>query len=208
MATYGDMQGRIADELARTDLTTQIQTCILRAIRFYERRKWWFNERRTLTFPTVAAQEYYAAAANADIPNITRIDTIMLLKGTDRFMLDRQNWDYIEALSITSTLSGEPTDYAYYGQSIRLYPIPNAVWTLTVSGAWPLDVLTGNDSNAWTNEGEDLICCRAKWDVCMSYLKDGAAGAAAKQQEDEAFQALSATNMHRMNSGKIELQVF
>lgn len=59
MATYGDMQARIADELARTDLAAEIQNEIQTAISYYENERFWFNEGQW-TFNTVNAQELYA----------------------------------------------------------------------------------------------------------------------------------------------------
>ena len=55
MGTYADMRARIADELANDgDISTaQINYAIQDAIKLYERRGWWFNQ-KTATLSTVA----------------------------------------------------------------------------------------------------------------------------------------------------------
>ena len=44
MATLGEIHDRIADDLNRTDLTSQIILAINRAIQHYETRRFWFTE--------------------------------------------------------------------------------------------------------------------------------------------------------------------
>ena len=76
MSTYGTMKTRIADEFVNESITTaQISNAIQTAIKHYQRKPFWFNTKRS-TFATVAAQEEYAAAANADIPYIVMIDSM------------------------------------------------------------------------------------------------------------------------------------
>jgi hypothetical protein len=43
MTTYSELQAELADELNRTDLTTQIQKAIQEAIRKYERKRTYFQ---------------------------------------------------------------------------------------------------------------------------------------------------------------------
>jgi hypothetical protein len=59
-----------------------------------------------------------------------------------------------------------PDYFAYYKQNIRLYPIPDAVYTMTMAYVYKLTALSsGSDSNAWTTDAEELIRCRAKADL-------------------------------------------
>ena len=51
MATLGTMKTRIANELARADLTSELAGAITSAIAHYERRRWWFLESES-TFTT------------------------------------------------------------------------------------------------------------------------------------------------------------
>jgi hypothetical protein len=85
MSTYGEMQTTIADELDRSDLASQIQKAIKTAIKKYQRKRFFFNEARSLTFNTVDGQEFYTAADSSDIPNLLFIDTVKLtISGSDK----------------------------------------------------------------------------------------------------------------------------
>ena len=206
---YSALQARIADDLNRTDLTTQIQNAILRAIRHYERRKWWFNELRSDTFVTVASQEYYAAAANADIPNLISIDTLRLTVNSTYLDLTQRNFDYIDRIATSTSTTGQPIDFCYYAKQIRLYPIPDAVYTIRIAGSVALTALSsGTDSNAWTSDCEDLIAARASWDVNKNKIRDMESAAAAQVEEQSALQALRATHVSRTSSGMLTAQAF
>lgn len=172
MASYLDMQTRIADELDRSDLTAQIKKAILSAVAHYERKSFYFSE-TSFTFSTVAGQEYYGtadAAAIATSPSIER------LNGTFnglRMALTKRTFDYIDGISlIPSTSRSQPFDWAYRAEQIRLYPIPDNVYVLTAFNVPRLTALSADgDSNAWTNDAEELIRTHAKLDLIENVIK-------------------------------------
>ena len=58
----------------------------------------------------------------------------------------------------SATYTGYPTDYALYDEQIRLYPIPNGTYTLTLSYQKQLDGLAGEaDTNEWMIDGEERL---------------------------------------------------
>ena len=59
MATLGDLQTAITNELGRDDLASDITNAIKAAIRRWEGERFHFNEKRYL-LTTVADQEYYS----------------------------------------------------------------------------------------------------------------------------------------------------
>lgn len=230
MSTYGDMVTRVTDELARSDLSSQTQTAIMRAIRFYERRRWWFNETR-FTFSTVSGQEYYSdvEAGNRTISRLKSVDSATLLvNSVNRYPITQRSWNYINTISSTSTNYGQPEDFCLYGASgygsvsattavasgqlIRLYPIPDSqpytiqiaglITLLDQEGLGPYSFPPNVTTDVWSLDCEDLICCRAKWDVCSSYLKDLDGAQAAKAQEGEALSALNRINIMRTSTGR------
>jgi len=229
MSTFGDMASRIADELAREDLTSQIQLAILRAIRVHERRRWYFNE-MSFSFATVSGQEFYDSNTDQNIGFIKTVDTCKLIVGNNRYPITQRTWQYIDQISITTTTYGQPQDFALYGynsyvgdssggapngQQIRFYPIPDlSSYTVTITGlvdilqnpglatdpyGWPGNTI----SNVWSLDAEDLICSRAKWDVCKNYLKDMDAATAAKAEETDALQSLLRISAMRISSGSV-----
>jgi hypothetical protein len=154
MSTYGTMKTRIADEFVNESITTaQIENAIKSAVKHYEREAFWFNQ-KVGTFATVAAQEYYTTAANADIPDIVRIDSMRSSEGN---LLRAVSFDHIEQMQDGSVTS-PPGFYTRYKDQIRLYPIPDAVYTMTMAYIYKLTTLSADaDTNAWTDECEEMI---------------------------------------------------
>src|SRR5262245_40398537 len=136
MATFAVLKAQIADDLSRSDLTSQIQTAVLDAITYYERKRFYFNESRSLTFNTVANQEFYTSSDAAAIPTMLEIDTAKIsITSTDVYALNVVTNDELELVSQNSTIdAGQPSDIAYYNQTFRLYPIPQDVYAVRVSG--------------------------------------------------------------------------
>ena len=79
MSTYVTMRTRIADELLDSGALTnaQINNAILTAIKHYERKEWWFNQ-KVGTFSTVANQELYTSSDLTDIPDIVLIQSMLI----------------------------------------------------------------------------------------------------------------------------------
>ena len=164
MTTYVTMKSRIADELANDgEITTaQISAAILTAIKHYERREWWFNQKVGI-FSTVAAQELYTSSDLTDIPDIVLIQSMLIGSSSTTKKplanLDNKNIEDLQDGSVT----GEPVYYSRYADKIRLYPIPSAVYTVMASYIYKLTTLSADgDTNAWVDECEELIRQAAK----------------------------------------------
>jgi hypothetical protein len=206
MSTYLEMQTRIADELDRTDLTGQIQKAIQTAIAFYERKRFWFNEARSITFNTVDGQEFYTSADQSDIPNLLTIDFVKLtISGSDKVNLDRSSYQELEYWSSNlSTDEGQPTAYAYYAKQLRLYPIPDAAYAVRVSGVFSLATLSADsDTNAWMTDAEALIRTRAKREILTHVIRDLEAAGVMNQVEQEQLKSLIEANTFRSSTGTI-----
>src|SRR6266498_3817396 len=99
MASYLDLQNRIASDLTRDDLASQTKSAILDAVKHYETSRFFFNTTRSKTFSTVIGQDTYGAADLAEIPNIIRIDTLFLRDSVSIYPLDRYEPDEFEFLA-------------------------------------------------------------------------------------------------------------
>lgn len=195
MPTLGDMKSRIADELARTDLATQTGQAIDSAIRYYERRRFWFNEAR-VTIPTVVGAEFYS-------PAMTQIDGIARA-GSWGWTLREVTPEWIDAMQ-SGTDTGEPTDWAWFANQLRVYPIPSAVVSLVALGTAVLPALSSDTaSNAWTTEAEDLIRARAKAYLYTNVIReDGTDATFAKGEEQEALRSLMSQTARRSGVGVV-----
>lgn len=211
MSTFGQMQDRIADELNRTDLTSQIQKAIKSAIKVYDKQRFWFNESRSFTFSTVGGQEFYTSSDNADIPNLLAIDTAQIaIASTDKYLLSRVSYEEMEATSANGTSDeGQPTWFAYYNKQLRLYPIPDAVYTIRVSGHWALtDLSLTTDTNNWMTDGEILIRSRAKREIFTHVIRDVEGVAAMAQAENAELRELRSATGMRGSSGFLQATEF
>lgn len=207
--TFYDMMTVIADEVDDTmgEYTPQIQTCIFTAIRFCERNIYYFNETRDVTFKTSVGREWYDKSDNPNIPTLVRIVAAYCEDGSGRRQaLHRAMPEEIESISDNPASRGEPYMFTYFGQRLRLYPVPDdASYTIRLQlGAYRLnEIQSATDSNAWFTEAFDLIKARAKYQLYKDYLKDAPLAAASLNDYNEEDHALSAETSRRNGRGKI-----
>lgn len=204
VATLGTMIDRIADEIQDSAITAQIQTAIASAIQHYEDERFWFNESRSVTFNTVANQEFYGVADAPQIPDVIKIDDVTITISGNRFTLHPRDYNYIENIAMTTTSVGQPQDYCYYAQQIRLYPIPSSVWSIRLSGVFKLSTTLSatTDTNAWMVEGEQLIRAKAKWIIATDVTHEDAEAMKAAAQEQIALANLRGKTTIHLSSGR------
>ena len=137
VGSLGYMQDRIADELMRSDLSSQISVAINDAITTYQRDRFRFNETFTCQFVTVVGQQNYNAGnttfTDASFPTVTfsprtffEINDLLITIPPAVFKMSRIQPDEILILTQTGTQMGQPYNWAYDNETIMLYPIPSA----------------------------------------------------------------------------------
>jgi len=200
MSTFGAMQDRIADELGRSDLTTAIQRSIQTAIRFYERNRFYFNEFQS-SFSASSSQEYYGSADLAQIPKLVEIDSLTIDVNTSTYPLIERDWSYVDQVQTNAGYTGDPTDYVYYAQQIRLYPIPYTGRTLNISGVQKLATLSATtDTNAWMVDGEALIRNKAKAILFGDKIRNEAEEIKCAQRARDEFSNLEKETFTKMST--------
>lgn len=211
MATFQDMQNRIADELDRADLTSQIQKAIVSAVAFYERKRFYFIE-SSFTFNTVVGQEYYGASDNTEIATTPDIERLNILFSSIRMPMTKRSFEWIDDVSALPIALGVPENWAYRALQIRVYPIPSQIWTITAFYTPRLTMLSdGATSNAWTNDAEELIRTHAKLDLIANVIRgtDMVQEVALLQgREVAALAALRGENTSRKATGVMAPTVF
>jgi len=189
MATYGQMQSRIAREIKRANLTTEIQECIQTAIQAYEARPLWFNQQRG-TLSLTAGTKIYGLPADpnpGEIGVFKKMRSIRLLSpGAANYDKPLDEYTREEAMENDTNTPGYPDHYfidylqktaitfnrATVGQ-IWFLPVPNAAFTAELHFFRELGTLSASsDENAWTNEAEVLIRCRAKRELYTHVIRD------------------------------------
>lgn len=208
MTTLGIMMDRIADELARSDLTTEIGGAIRSAINHYAGQRWWFNEVADYSFTTSSSLEVYPVPA--DFEHLVIMQTII---GGQRVPCDAQTYDTIRRWQ-TNMVFGQPTDFAIYNQQLVVYPIPNGPYVEVLSYIQSVSTLTTTTcTNAFMTYGEELIRNRARADIQVNFLRDAAMTAEMQQmastglpfmshRERMAYQSLRARHTSRTATGR------
>lgn len=199
MATYLDLRTRIITETNRDDLVdtlaAQLVLHIQRAIEFYASRRFWFNE-GTKAGVCVSGNEFAAKPAG-----MREIDRISVAIGAVTRPLKERPLVWIDDMA-TVTTSGQPTDYAETGDTVRMWPKPNFAYPLNFIGTVDLTALAADgDSNAWTNQGYDLITARAKYTLFANQFYDAEKSASAKNEETEALTKLLGETARRFSTG-------
>lgn len=170
MATLGQMKARIAEELQRSDLSARIASAISDVVDEYQGRRFAFNQTRA-TFNTTAGQEYYSTSV---IPSdIAQIDSVRVTANGRTSPVVEAPFSLIERLSDGTSTRGEPSRWCWYGQQIRLYPIPNAAYVVSLAYLQRIPVpATDSDSNAWTTEANDLVRAAVCSRLCRRDIRD------------------------------------
>jgi len=187
MATLAQLKTQVIAELNRDDmgsggdLETVLANAIDRAIEYYADELFWFN-RASATPNTVGGQNYIALPAG-----MRRADLITY----SQQQLFKVNLEQIEYLTDT----GIPTRWAADGNNIRLWPAPDAVYSLAVYGV--ADLGTPVTTNAWTTEALDLIDARVRFTLFRDILRDKDGAQFAKMAEEEALAGLNRESRRR-----------
>lgn len=204
MTTLAQMKARIADELARDDLSSQIAYAINDAISAFEDDRFLFNERRTNTFSTVALQEFYDEADAAFIGTITKIDYLACYVGNQPYQLLPMRPVDMEHFSTNGTSTGQPSWYGLYDRKIRFYPVPDAAYTIRVAATVDLapPATDREANNPWMTTAERLIRSRAKMELALHVLRDLELAATMQQAVDEAFIQLKSRTAQLTQTGE------
>lgn len=213
MPTFSDIKAEIADDLDDTtgEYSSQIANAVLAAIRYCSRSTYYFNETREETFSTVISQQWYDGNDNANIPTLVKITRLYFID-TGGMVTDmiRMPPEEMEVLSDNTAATGQPYGWLYFGQRIRIYPIPNAVYTIRMQlGPYRLSPLVNDtDENAWLTEAYDLVKARAKYLLFKNTLKDAQLAIEALNDYADQDSALIAETGARNGTGSVRPTCF
>lgn len=198
-ASYGDMQSRIADDLLRSDLTTQIKQAIQTAIQAYERIPLYFNQlREEAAFYTAQGQEFYTSSDSPLIPSMVTVEKVTVTVSGNRYSMNPRTPQYLEDTSVNPIVFGQPVDYSYFAETFRFYPIPDNAYPIALTGIKRLFTLqNATDTNAWTSDAELLIRSRAKFELATHVLRDTDLATLMKAAELDALSDLKGETMRR-----------
>lgn len=210
MTTLAVMKADIADDFARGDLTDAIAAAISRAIAFYQRRRFWFNESRDLTFDTIIGQSRYSASDDTDIPLFYALDGMFITVSGQNRCLNPITVQQFELWNDNSAATGEPFNYCRFDEGIGLYPIPGAVYTVRPIGhvrvAEP--ATDGETDNPWMTDAYELVRSYAAMDVAATKVRDYDYARAMREKVTLHLAALTDETSKRKATGNIRATTF
>jgi hypothetical protein len=211
MSTLGTMKSIIGDDLARSDLTSQIAAAITQAIEYYKTENFWWQQTRTIEFDTVIGTYSYSSDP---INSIAQIDEVMNFdSGGTIYGVDRMDPMELDALvEDNGASSGRPIWYSYYEEVFRLYPIPDDVYTIRINGLIERAAPTSDDAtgNYWMLPAyaQELIRCRAKFYLYDHTIQAPEKAAAFGALADMELARLRRETSQRTATGQIQPTVF
>lgn len=177
------MIARVSSEMARPDFAiggTREQMCrnaITTAISEYQKQRFRFSDidpALPQTFQTEALKSVYDIVSNSNIPTILMIDYLNIAIGNTLMQMDRGDPERIHLDIQLYNQQGMPTSYAYEGNKIIIYPVPDTAYTIYIGGHLSV-AAPANDAeqfNPWMTVGERLIRCRTKYELYTHVLRN------------------------------------
>lgn len=208
MSDFLALRTRILDELARTDLTSQAALAIHSSVDHYKYHHFWFNEAYA-TLSAVASQEWY------DLPDrCVGVESLKMTQSGSDYILEPMQWDLMEARRLsTSVDQGLPKYFCMRDSQLRLYPVPNDTYVMTMAYTKDLSELTASSStssvtNGWTEEGkgEELIRLRSKIDLLENVIQEDQGiilSGRLRQREAEVYANLKRQLTQFRGSGRV-----
>jgi hypothetical protein len=195
MATFAQMQDRInLDYLNRTDLAAETKRAIQRAIKHYEKERFWFNMTATALTVSTASN---GVAVPADF---IMLDFVTVTNNLQSELVTIRSFDRVSYNNRTGA-SGVPSEICYWQDKLVFSPKATSAHSITVHYTHTLPALSADaDVNAWTSAGEDLIIHHATADMLANVLRvaDPAQVQAHKTWEMEAYKMLKFGNDLRL----------
>lgn len=185
--------------------SSAVQTSVLDAIRFFENRRFVFNEFKD-TLKTGAASATYVTLSVAGISRILLLDSIKAIIGQRDYPLKHTTWHEIESID-SGQWFGYPEYWAIHSNEIRLYPPPNDSYVYRLSGLQRLSDISAGASaqatNAWMTEGEPLIRLRAKATLFRDHLRNLPLYREFNQFAGEVYREMNRETVAKVASGKV-----
>ena len=206
MTTRSQVEAQIADDLARSDLTSQITAAVNTAIRSYRFERLGFNEAYRVT-ATLSVSADTLAFTDISV-RFRKFDRVRLVRNAGDYLdLYHRDYDWIMSRQDVRVIC-QPVEYAIYNNTVHFDSMADQTYTLLIDGLKELGnaasaSYSAGDTSAWFNDARELIRHRAKREVYANVLKDMELAAAAGAAEKEALRILKAEAGEERTTGAI-----
>lgn len=184
LVTYLDLQNQIANDLRRSNLTSEIAQAILDAIADHDSEQFWFNDELTpYQFQVTQDDTFLAPIGNIqEFIKVKYVRAQPVSTGLWYTLKPAENFE-IEVLRSTAS-SGQPSRWAMLGtgtvstpgNTFRVWPTPAnqpTGYPVKIFGHYRLPPLVNaTDTNAWTTWARNLIRYTALKRLYVTPIRD------------------------------------
>lgn len=203
MTGFATLVSDLREDLNRgTSYDDRIKRAIVNATKFYRARRLAFNEIQG-TFSTALTETSLSSDWIA-VDSFKRLDA-----AGQKFEVCERNWLELERIDVVAA-TGEPIYYAREARLLRLYPAPDQTYSFSIAGftaiAGPDRDSSDSFSNAWFDEGYELITMRAMAEILTIYRKspeDAQQAAICKMREQEIYNELKREAVLNNSTGSV-----
>lgn len=184
-----DLAGAVGSATTSAPNAEAIRNAITTAITEYQKERFRFSDidpSNPSTFATVATRSVYTNADLALISTAYAFDYVNILIGNTVQQLSRVTPERQHLNIQNNNQSGQPSSWAYEGNSLILYPVPDTAYTCTI-GAHRNIAAPASDNeadNVWMTTAEGLIRSRAKFEILTHVTRNAALAAAMSPRAD------------------------
>lgn len=199
--TFKDVQDRInLDYLNRTDFTSETKRAIVRAIKHYERERFWFNQTATAINASTAVT---SLALPADFIALDMVTVKTTSPATANSIVVQRPFERIVYRNVGGA-SGVPAECAVFNNTLRMWPLADSAYPLTIYYTQKLTELSADtDTNDWLSAAEDLITFHAAADMLQNIIRGRPEDVAAmRDMEGVALASLQRARQIRMNDNE------
>lgn len=180
MTTLATMKARIAREVRRSNISTEIGEAITTAIDAYKSERLWFAEQYHIDIDLNSGQEFYTSSDNVWLGRVSRIDYVHLILNGQNYHLRRWTDEWLDIASSAGSNGGQSYCWGWYANTLRVYPVPSTTgMQVRLAGQFEMPAPASDDEvgNPWMVEAETLIRSRAKYELYQHLLLDMAKAA-------------------------------
>lgn len=203
MTGFATLVADLREDMNRgTNYDSRIKRAIVNATKFYRARRLAFNEIQG-TFSTALTETSLSSDWIA-VDSFKRIDA-----GGQKLDVREKNWLELERIDVAGAV-GDPIYYAREARLLRLYPAIDHTYSFSIAGfqaiAGPARDSSDSFSNAWFNEGYELITMHAMAEILTIYRKspeDAQQAQICRVREQEIYNELKREAVLNNSTGQI-----
>lgn len=210
--TRADIEAQVADDLARTDLSTQITTTMDWALNYYADDRFFFNEVTHASVTLSSSLNFMPLTTPPQQYKFLKFDRMRVLLNGMLYEVIPSDYDLVMAYQDGNTL-GRPCNYCIHGDKVQFDTMADQNYALDLDGIVSLGTgdsatFTAASEAAWFNIAGELMRSAIKRNLYGHIIKDERMASMAVEAEQDAYSMLKGMTTRKKSSGFIKPRWF